>query len=51
MVDGYRRQFLKLLRQELDLEEALLNNDNRAASAPLLRGDRSDRNEGHDKFR
>jgi hypothetical protein len=50
MVDGYRRQFLKLLREELDLEEALLNNDNRAASA-LVAAIEVTENEGHDKFR
>jgi hypothetical protein len=50
MLDGYRRQFLKLLRQELDLEEALLNNDNRAATA-LISAIETTENEGHDKFR
>ena len=50
MLDGYRRQFLKLLRQELDLEEALLNNDNRAAAA-LVAAIEATENEGHEKFR
>jgi len=50
MLDGYRRQFLKLMRQELDLEEALLNNDNRAAAA-LIAAIEVTENEGHDKFR
>jgi hypothetical protein len=50
MLDGYRRQFLKLLRQELDLEEALLNNDNRAAAA-LITAIETTENEGHEKFR
>lgn len=50
MLDGYRRQFLKLLRQELDLEEALLNNDNRRA-ATLIAAIEATENEGHDKFR
>jgi hypothetical protein len=50
MLDDYRRQFLKLLRQELDLEEALLNNDNRAAAA-LVAAIEATENEGHEKFR
>ena len=50
MLDGYRRQFLKLLRQEIDLEEALLNNDNRAVTA-LVAAIEATENEGHDKFR
>jgi hypothetical protein len=50
MLDGYRRQFLRLLRQELDLEEALLNNDNGAAAA-LIGAIETTENEGHDKFR
>jgi len=50
MLDGYRRQFLKLLRQELDLEEALLNNDNRAA-ASLIAAIEATENEGHERFR
>ena len=50
MLDGYRRQFLKLLRQELDLEEALLDNDNRAAAA-LVAAIEATENEGHEKFR
>ena len=50
MLDGYRRQFLKLLRQELDLEEALLDNDNRAAAA-LITAIETTENEGHEKFR
>ena len=50
MLDGYRRQFLKLLRQEIDLEEALLNNDNRAVTA-LVAAIEATENEGHDQFR
>jgi hypothetical protein len=50
MLDAYRRQFLKLLRQELDLEEALLNNDTRAAAA-LITAIETTENEGHEKFR
>jgi len=50
MLDAYRRQFLKLLRQELDLEEALLNDD-RAAVSSLLAAIEDTENEGHEKFR
>lgn len=50
MLDAYRRQFVKLLRQELDLEEALLNDDNRAVAA-LVAAIEATENEGHDKFR
>ncbi len=50
LLDGYRRQFLKLMRQELELEEALLNNDNRAAAA-LVAAIEATENEGHEKFR
>lgn len=50
MLDAYRRQCVKLLRQELELEEALLNNDNAAASALLVAIEQTE-NEGHEKFR
>ena len=50
MLAGYRREFIKLMRQELDLEEQLLNNDN-AAAAQTLRGIEETENEGHEKFR
>jgi hypothetical protein len=49
-LDGYRRQFLKLLRQQIDLEEALLNDDSRAAAA-LVAAIEATENEGHEKFR
>jgi soluble cytochrome b562 len=50
LLDGYRRQFIKLMRQELDLEEQLLNNDNRAAAKTLAAMEDTE-NEGHEKFR
>ena len=50
MLDGYRRQFLKLLRQELDLEEALLNDD-RATVGSLLAAIEETEAEGHERFR
>jgi hypothetical protein len=50
LLDGYRRQFIKLMRQELDLEEQLLNNDNRAAAKSLAAMEETE-NEGHEKFR
>ena len=50
MLVGYRRLFLKLLRQELDLEEALLNDDHVAAARTLAAIEATE-NEGHEKFR
>ena len=50
MLDAYRRQFLKLLRQELDLEEALLNDDRKAVGS-LLAAIEETENEGHERFR
>jgi hypothetical protein len=50
MLAGYRRELIKLIRQELDLEEQLLNNDN-AAAAQTLGAIEQTENEGHEKFR
>jgi hypothetical protein len=50
MLAGYRREFIKLMRQELDLEEQLLNNDNAAAARTLAAIEQTE-NEGHEKFR
>lgn len=50
MLDAYRRELLKLLRLELDLEEAFLNGNN-AAAAMLLTAIEQTENEGHEKFR
>jgi hypothetical protein len=50
MQAGYRRLFIKLMRQELDLEEQLLNNDN-AAAVQTVRAIEQTENEGHEKFR
>ena len=50
MLAGYRRLFLTLLRQELDLEEALLNHDDVAAARSLAAIEATE-NEGHEKFR
>lgn len=50
MLDAYRREFLKLLRLEVDLEEAFLNGDN-AAAATLLAAIEATEDEGHQKFR
>src|SRR6266516_3370662 len=50
MLAGYRREFIKLMRQELDLEEQLLNNEN-AAAARTLRALEQTENEGHENFR
>jgi len=50
MVDAYRREFVKLLRLELDLEEAFLNGDN-VAAAKLLSAIEATEDEGHERFR
>jgi hypothetical protein len=50
MLVAYRRLFLKLIRQELDLEEALLNDD-QAAAARTLAAIEATEDEGHEKFR
>ena len=50
MLVEYRREFLKLLRQELDLEEALLNDDH-AAAARTLAAIEATETEGHERFR
>jgi len=50
MLDDYRREFLKLLRLELDLEEAFLNGDNVAATR-LLAAIEATEDEGHERFR
>jgi hypothetical protein len=50
MLVAYRRLCLRLIRQELDLEEALLNDDH-AAAVRTLTAIEATENEGHEKFR
>ena len=50
MLVAYRRLCLRLIRQELDLEEALLNDD-QAAAARTLAAIEATADEGHQKFR